>query len=292
VSQVLSFEAPAKLNLGLRVLGRRPDGYHLLQSLVVFLDLADRVELTPALAWKLRVQGAFAAAVTGDDNLALRAGKLLAAHATADIAGCTALAAEMALQKNIPVAAGLGGGSADAAAVLRGLNEIWRLELSTSRLQEIGAALGADLAVCLEGRPSMVGGIGERIEPRAMPQLSLVIANPGIALATKDVFARLRPPYADPVPAPEMLADAMAVATFSRALGNSLAAPAIELCPTVATLLADIEALQGCRLAQMSGSGATCFGLFDHDAAATSAAAALLAKRPGWFVRACRSRAA
>ncbi len=292
MSQAQSLEAPAKLNLGLRVLGRRPDGYHLLQSLVVFLDLADTIELTPALAWELRVQGPFAAAVAGDDNLALRAGKLLAAQATADIAGCTALAAEMTLHKNIPVAAGLGGGSADAAAVLHGLNGIWRLGLPTQHLQGIGASLGADLAVCLDGRPAMVGGIGEKIEALAVPRLALVIANPGIPLATRDVFARLRPPYADALPVPRMPADVMTVAMFSRALGNGLATPAIELCPTVAALLADIEALPRCRLAQMSGSGATCFGLFDDDAAATSAAAALQAKRPGWFVRACRSRAA
>jgi len=290
VPQAVSLEAPAKLNLGLRVLGRRADGYHLLQSLVVFLDLADRVDLAPALAWKLRVQGAFAAAVGGDDNLALRAGKLLAAQATADIAGCTALAAEISLHKNIPVAAGLGGGSADAAAVLHGLNEIWRLGLSLVRLQEMGALLGADLAVCLAGGSAMVGGIGEKIEPLALPSLSLVIANPGLPLATRDVFARLRPPYAEALPVPETLADVKAVTAFSRALGNSLAMPAIEICPTVAVLLADIEALPGCRLVQMSGSGATCFGVFDDDAAATSAAAALHAKRPGWFVRACRTR--
>lgn len=287
--QAASIRAPAKLNLGLRVLGRRPDGYHLLQSLVVFLDLADEIELAPALAWKLRLQGSFAGVIAGDDNLALRAGKALAAQATADIAGCTALAAEISLRKNIPVAAGLGGGSADAAAVLHGLNEVWQLGLSIERLQDIGASLGADVPVCLAGRPAMVGGIGELIQPAMVPPLRLVIANPGIALATKDVFARLRPPYQAALPAPAALDDAASVAAFAGALGNSLATPAIVLCPTIGTLLDDIQALEGCRLAQMSGSGATCFGLFDDEAAATHGAAALLAKRPRWFVRASRS---
>ena len=167
--QAVSLEAPAKLNLGLRVLGRQADGYHVLQSLVVFLDLADGIDLTPALGWKLRVQGAFAGAVGGDDNLALRAGKLLAAQATADIAGCTALAAEISLHKNIPVAAGLGGGSADAAAVLHGLNEIWRLGLSMPRLQEMGASLGADLSVCLAGGSAALGSATTPRQPAGGP---------------------------------------------------------------------------------------------------------------------------
>jgi 4-diphosphocytidyl-2-C-methyl-D-erythritol kinase len=290
VSQSIRREAPAKLNLGLRVLGRRSDGYHLLQSLVVFLDLADRIELAPALAWRLRTSGRFARALEGEDNLVLRAGRTLAQHATADLAGCSALAADIALEKNIPVAAGLGGGSADAAAVLNGLNEAWQLGLAMPRLQEIAASLGADLAVCLFGVPAMVGGIGERIAPISLPSLSLVVANPGIPLATKDVFKRLAPPYADELAVPRLASAGDAIA-FAHALGNSLAVPAIELCPTVAALLSDFAALQGCRLAQMSGSGASCFGVFDDDAAATRAANALQARRPGWFVRACRSLA-
>lgn len=290
MSQALSFEAPAKLNLGLRVLGRRQDGYHLLQSLVVFLDLADEVEIAPALTWKFRLQGNLSGLSPGDDNLALRAGKILAAHATADVAGCTALAADISLRKSIPVAAGLGGGSADAAAVLHGLNGIWRLGLSTARLQEIGAPLGADVAVCLDGKSAMVGGAGERIEALPLPTLSLVIANPGIPVATRDVFARLRPPYEDALPVPASLDDFAAVADFSRRLGNGLTSSSVELCPTIATLLEDMTALEGCTLAQMSGSGATCFGLFETEAMARSAATSLQARRSGWFVRACRTR--
>lgn len=288
MQEAIRHKAPAKLNLGLRVLGRRPDGYHLLQSLVAFLDLADEVEVAPALAWKLRIEGPFATALGGEDNLALRAGRLLASQATADIAGCTALAADIFLRKNIPVAAGLGGGSADAACLLHALNAAWALGLSTSRLQEIGATLGADVAMCLEGKSAMVGGVGERIAPLSLPPLFLVIVNPGIPLATADVFARLRPPYDAELALPA-LGDVAAVIDFSRRLGNSLTAPAIELCPTVTAVLEDIHAVEGCRLAQMSGSGATCFGVFDDEAAAKAGAAALQAKRPGWFVRASRS---
>ncbi len=289
MSPAVRLPAPAKLNLGLRVLGRRADSYHLLQSLVVFLDLADEIELVPALDWQLRLRGPFAAALAEGENLALKAGRRLAAQAMADIAGCAALAARMSLTKNIPVAAGLGGGSADAAAVLRGLNQAWRLDMPQERLGALGLSLGADVPVCLAGVAAMVSGIGEVIAPVAVPPLSLVVANPGIAVATREVFARLQPPYAEALALPAGFADAAAVADFSRALGNSLAAPAIGVCPTIAALLDDIAALDGCRLAQMSGSGATCFGLFATEAAARDAAARLQAKRPGWFVRACRS---
>ncbi|MGE0153935.1 MAG: 4-(cytidine 5'-diphospho)-2-C-methyl-D-erythritol kinase [Reyranellaceae bacterium] len=285
----IALKAPAKLNLGLRVLGRRADGYHLLQSLVVFLDLADEVTLAPALAWRLSLTGPFAAGLGAADNLALRAGRTLARHATEDLAGCAGLAADIVLAKHIPLAAGLGGGSADAAAVLRGLNELWRLHLPPQRLQEIAARLGADVPMCLAGVPAMAGGIGERIDPLPLPGLSLLLVNLGIPLATADVFARLAPPYAEALTPPEALRDVAAVAAFARALGNGLTAPAVALCPMVSAVLADIAAVPDCLLAQMSGSGTTCFGLFENDVAASAAAAHLRRARPSWFVRACRS---
>jgi 4-diphosphocytidyl-2-C-methyl-D-erythritol kinase len=288
VQQPIRHQAPAKLNLGLRVLGRRPDGYHLLQSLVVFLDLCDQIEVAPALTWRLQMSGRFAGDV-GEDNLVLRAGRLLADKATEDMAGCAPLAAEIRLEKNIPVAAGLGGGSSDAAAVLRSLNVVWKLFWNFDQVQQVAAPLGADLAVCLAVAPAMVGGIGELIELIEVPSLSLVIANPGIPLATKDVFTRLRPPYQEALPVPAAMHDQVSVVAFAGALGNGLTTPAIELCPTISALLSDIRALEGCRLAQMSGSGATCFGVFDDEAAAHAAATTLQAARPAWFVRACRS---
>lgn len=280
-------KAPAKLNLGLRVLGRRDDGYHLLQSLVVFLDLADEVEIVPALRWQVALTGPFSRQLAGEENIVLRAGRKLAERAMADAANCADLAAAISLTKNIPVAAGLGGGSADAAAVLRGLNDMWQLGLAAQELQELATPLGADIPMCLAGVAAMIGGGGEKISPLALPPLHLLIVNPGIPVATKDVFARLRPPYAEELPAPAAIADAAAVALFARDLGNSLAGPAIELCPTIAAVLDDIDALENCRLAQMSGSGASCFGLFDDRAVAEQAANALKAARPSWFVRAC-----
>jgi len=289
VDERLVLDAPAKLNLCLRIVGRRDDGYHLLQSIVTFVDLADRVWLGAAAGWRLRLSGPFASALAGEDNLALRAGRLLAAEATADIAGCATLAADVTIEKNIPVAAGLGGGSADAAAVLRGLDHLWGLKLSEERLREIAAPLGADLAVCLASVASAVSGTGDRLAQIALPPLALVLANPGIALATKDVFARLRPPYAAALEMPEVVSDLDGLVRIAREFGNGLTAPAIALCPTIATVLDDLAALDGSRLAQMSGSGASCFALFDDDEAAIAAAEELRRRRPAWLVRAVRA---
>ena len=285
----IALEAPAKLNLFLRVIGRRADGYHLLQSLVAFLDLRDRVELAPAPAWRVRVRGPFAAAVPAEDNLALRAGRLMADAAAGDVAGCAALAADIWVEKNIPVAAGLGGGSADAAAVLHGLSRMWGLGLPLAELQRIGARLGADLPACLAGSPALVTGIGESVEPVALAPLSLVLVNPGLPLSTAEVFSRLIPPYAEPLAMPEALASAADVVREAARFGNSLQAAAIALRPTIAAVLDEIAGIGGCLLAQMSGSGATCFGVFADEAAARAGADGLAARRPGWFVRACRS---
>ena len=287
----LVLEAPAKLNLCLRVIGRRADGYHLLQSLVVFLDLADRVALKPAVAWSMRMIGPFAAQLAGDDNLALRAGRLIADHAGHDTAACAPLAAAIEIDKNIPVAAGLGGGAAEAAAVLRGLASLWQLDLPPQRLRTLAAPLGADLAVCLGGSAARVGGVGEELAPLSLPALHLLLVNPGIAVATADVFGRLEPPYERPLEMPAALADTDAAIELARRFGNSLRAPAISLCPTIAQVLDELSALPSCRMAQMSGSGATCFGVFDDADETAAAAAALRFRRPAWFVRACRSLA-
>ncbi len=287
----LVLAAPAKLNLCLRVIGRRADGYHLLQSLVVFLDLADRVELRPAVAWSLHLRGPFGAKLAGQDNLALRAGRLIADHASKDTAACAPLAAAIDIDKQIPVAAGLGGGSADAAAVLRGLDRLWRFGLSPQEFSTLAAPLGADMAVCLGGAAARVGGIGEELAPLSLPSLHLLLVNPGIAVATADVFRRLAPPYEQKLEMPESLADTNAVVDVARRFGNSLAAAAISLCPTIAHVCEELSALPNCRLAQMSGSGATCFGLFDNAKDAMAAEGVLRARRPAWFVRACRSLA-
>lgn len=289
MSESLAIAAPAKVNLCLRVVGRRADGYHLLQSLVVFVDLCDRIDVVAAPVWRLTVRGPFAAAVPADDNLVVRAGRLLAGLAAEDVASCAALAASIALEKNIPVAAGLGGGSADAAAVLHALNRLWRLDLSLEALQAAAGRLGADLPACLAGHPAWVAGIGETVEAAPpLPDMALLLVNPGIPLATADVFRRLTPPYSLPATLPDSGGDLEALSAALEEIGNDLLGPARALCPTIGTVLADLRDLEHCLLAQMSGSGATCFGIFAGIEHASAAAAQMRARRPGWFVHPCR----
>ena len=263
--------APAKVNLYLHVTGRRADGYHLLDSLVVFGPAMDIVAAEPAAALSLAVEGPFGAGLAAEaDNLVLRA-----ARALADDAGI-ATGAALRLVKRLPVASGIGGGSADAAAALRLLDRLWGLGLPAARLAAIGARLGADIPVCLAARPLRMQGVGELLLPApALPECGLLLVNPGVALATPAVF-RARPPgFTAAASLPAGWADAVAMAGDLAALHNDLEAPAIGLCPPVAAVLAALRALPGCLLARMSGSGATCFGLFADSAGAAAAAAGL-----------------
>lgn len=257
--------APAKLNLTLHVTGRRADGYHLLDSLVVFLALGDVVTVSPG-PLALELTGPFAADLAADpDNLCLRAARL------------AGRAARISLEKNLPVASGIGGGSADAAAVLRALD---------ARPPGLGM-LGADLPVCLAGRPARMRGLGEILTPLPpLPALHVLLVNPGRGLSTPQVFKALR--HRDNAPMPDPLpdiSDAAALIDFLRDCRNDLEAPAIGLLPEIAACLGAIRD-RGARLARMSGSGATCFGLFASAAEARAARDRIARTNPGWWVAA------
>lgn len=272
-------QAPAKLNLSLRITGRRPDGYHELDSCVVFTELGDRLTVVLAERLGLEVVGPFAHALrVQPDNLVVRAASALAAHAgrTPNV--------RFVLEKRIPVAAGLGGGSADAAATLRALDRLWQLGLETSELVAIAVGLGADVPVCVLGRPARMRGIGERLEPIVLPTLELVLANPDRAVSTARVFAGLGPigpMAASPLPVPARRADLL---DWLRASGNDLEASARRLEPAIGHVLEAIGAQPGCQLARMTGSGATCFGVFEDEDAAGRGAAAVLRAHPRWWV--------
>ena len=276
--------APAKINLWLHVLGCRPDGYHLLDSLVVFADTGDEVAAAPADGLSLTVEGSFAASLpAADDNLVLRAARLLAAE-TGTTAG-----ARLVLTKRLPVASGIGGGSADAAAALEALARLWRLDPGAGRLAALGLQLGADVPVCLGGRPAFVGGIGESIVAAPpLPPVSLLLVNPGAALATAAVFrARTESGAAFGDAAPRWTSaptDAAALAARLAGTRNDLTDAACGLVPAIRAALAAIASLPGCLLARMSGSGATCFGLFGSMPAAEAGAAALAAAHPRWWI--------
>ena len=268
--------APAKLNLALHVTGRRANGYHDLDSLVVFAGVGDRVSALPAPALTLSVTGPEAAALAGEgDNLVLKAARVMAAGR----------GAALTLDKVLPVASGIGGGSADAAAALRALARLW--DCPTPDAAAV-MALGADVPVCLAGQPARMSGLGERLAPvPALPGgLAVVLVNPRIALATPAVFAALERrdnPAMEPMPG--AFRDAEALVVWLRRQRNDLEAPAIRLVPAIEAVLAALS-VAGARLVRMSGSGATCFGLHDSVAGAETAAKTIAAREPGWWVRA------
>jgi 4-diphosphocytidyl-2-C-methyl-D-erythritol kinase len=277
--------APAKVNLTLRVLGRRADGYHELESLVAFAGCGDRLTFSPGKKLALTLAGP-GAALAGDnaDNLVLKAARALAERVAGIGLGT------FHLDKHLPVAAGLGGGSADAAAALRLLARANGIAGDDARLHDAARATGADVPVCLDPRVRLMRGIGDVLSaPLALPLLQAVLVNPGVALATKAVFAGWSPAAASIVSRDVTAMAAITPDDFVQFLAteaNDLEASAMRLAPAVADGLAALRALAGCKLARMSGSGATCFGLFDTAAAAQSAADDLQGKFPHWWVRA------
>ena len=281
---LIAFAAPAKVNLYLHVTGRRPDGLHELDSLFVRVDAADRLSGEPAGGLSLDVRGPFAGALPTherDDNLVLKAARLLAAKT-----GVTS-GASLVLEKHLPVAAGIGGGSADAAAALGLLRQLWSLDIETACLADIAARLGADVPACLHREPLAVSGTGEAFQPAPrLPAAWLVLVNPGVELLTADVFAARTGGFGAPQPVVRRPAD---IGDLARELGfrrNDLEPAAIALAPVIADVLGDLAARPEILLARMSGSGATCFGLTASRDDADQAAASLLRAHPDWWVRA------
>ncbi len=274
--------APAKVNLYLHLTGRRADGYHLVDSLVAFPDIGDRVTARPASKLSLEVAGPEAASLAGegDDNLVLRAARMLAEHARIGAAG-----AALRLEKHLPVASGLGGGSSDAAAAMRALCALWQLAIDAASLAALGAQLGADVPACLHAGAALVNGIGERIEPAPhLPRAGIVLANPRRPLPTAAVFKARSGAFGATVerfgPMPR---DAAGLAGALARRRNDLTEAAIGLVPEIGEVLTALARLPGALIARMSGSGATCFALFVDRAAAESACAALAAAQPRWW---------
>lgn len=274
--------ARAKVNLSLRIAGRRPDGYHELESLVVFPDTGDRLTVDLAADLTLDVEGPFADGLTGEaDNLVLRAARALRAETGSN------KGAWITLDKWLPVASGIGGGSADAAAALNLLNELWEAGLDHEALARIALELGADVPVCLDAAPAFMTGIGERVARLpALPDFVLLLVNPGVAVPTGKVFARL-----DAAALTEGRGEAPppSFATLDELLQwlaghpNDLEAPAMEIAPAIGMVLRKLNTLPGALLARMSGSGATCFAIFSDRNDAQDALSILSADYPGWW---------
>jgi 4-diphosphocytidyl-2-C-methyl-D-erythritol kinase len=270
--------APAKVNLFLHVTGRRADGYHLLDSLAVFAGAGDALEVRADAGLSLVLRGPEAAALAAEpDNLVLRAARALAQAADIDPQ------AALVLEKTLPVASGIGGGSADAAAALRALDALWGLGWGEARLAAVAAPLGADIPACVASRPCRMGGIGDALAPAPrLPAFGLLLANPRVALPTPAVFAARHGAFSAHARLPEGWDDAHAMARDLALLGNDLETAAVALCPPVRDVLATLRGLPGCLLARMSGSGATCFAIVADPEAARQRATMLPAAWWRW----------
>jgi 4-diphosphocytidyl-2-C-methyl-D-erythritol kinase len=284
-------DARAKVNLTLRVVGRRVDGYHELESVVAFADCADRLSLTPGSDLKLETTGPLAQACgEAADNLVFKAARLLGERVPDLKCG------EFILDKVLPVAAGIGGGSADAAAALRLLARVNGLAFDDERLIEAARRTGADVPVCLNSRPCVMTGVGDSLLPLALPKLPCVMVNPRVPVATRDVFAalglrngELLVGAADVLQATAWPEQGASVEDWVEALaasGNDLEAPAIRIEPAIGEVLSALNASNGAWLARMSGSGATCFAIYENTAEAQRAAEQIKLGHPGWWVHA------
>ncbi len=273
-------QAHAKINLALHVTGQRADGYHLLDTLVTFTEAGDSLTFRPASRDRFTLSGRFAPALEGADgadNLVLRARDGLRA-----LLGEVAGPVHIHLEKNLPVSSGIGGGSADAAASLRGLMRLWDARPLAEALDRLALTLGADVPMCLVSRPLIARGIGEEIERIALPRLCLLLVNPLKPVSTPAIFRRLTTKDNPPLPAERALLQADPLG-FLTGLRNDLQPPAEEIEPAIPLVIAALRT-SGARLVRMSGSGATCFGLFDDRDTLQAAAAGLRKAHPDWFV--------
>ncbi|MDF2388854.1 4-(cytidine 5'-diphospho)-2-C-methyl-D-erythritol kinase [Nostoc ellipsosporum NOK] len=281
-----TWAAPAKINLALHVTGRRADGYHLIESLAVFTRFGDRIEITPADIDDFTVSGRYAPDVPLDEsNLVLKARDALRRAAGSG----TASPVSIKLEKNLPVASGVGGGSSDAAAVLRGLAEIWGLGLDGQALAGIGLSLGADVPMCLAARPLVARGIGDELS--VVPDFSalgLVLVNPGTPVSTADVFGALSRRDNEPLPPLPRSIDFHSLRNWLEVTRNDLEPAALAMQPAIGRALSWLDKA-GSGFSRMSGSGATCFGLFETGNVAKRAAAEIRNRQPDWFVAATRS---
>ncbi|MBN9251226.1 MAG: 4-(cytidine 5'-diphospho)-2-C-methyl-D-erythritol kinase [Mesorhizobium sp.] len=277
--------APAKVNLALHVTGRRPDGYHTIESLAVFTRFGDRLHLEPAAADAFSITGPFSPGLPDDQsNLVLRARDALRLASASNLSPVS-----IRLEKNLPVASGVGGGSSDAAAVLKALNQIWNCGLGQSELAEIARSLGADVPMCLSAKPLIATGIGDVVEPiSGFPALALVLVNPGVAVSTPEIFQRLERRDNEGLPPPPSRIHFHSLRNWLETTHNHLEPTARGIQPAIGEILKALDKA-GSGFSRMSGSGATCFGLFETGNVAKRAAVAIRARHPGWFVAATRS---
>lgn len=272
--------APAKINLYLHVSEKLENGYHALDSLIAFANVGDEITLTPAAEFSLHIDGPFAESIPADENnLAMKAAKLFT-DKTGKPLNC-----QMTLTKNLPASAGIGGGSADAAAALRALEQFWDIKLPKPDILAICNALGADVPVCYANRAARILGIGNVQDTRyALPTLHAVLINPLIPCPTGSIFKNFNEPFQTREPD---IAEGDAFLPFIKAQKNQLTPAAIQAVPDIEHILSALRSQKNCLFARMSGSGASCFGIFESEEDSTNAARAIESQNPHWWVRAC-----
>ena len=281
--------AAAKINLYLHVTGRLTSGeqvgYHTLESLVAFAAIGDVISVQPAETVSLKIDGPMSPGLHEgqEDNLVIRAATALAEYAN------ISAGAAITLKKHLPVASGIGGGSSDAAATLIALNALWELSVPSPELERLGLSLGADVPVCLRGRATMMTGVGERLAPiAALPDTHIVLVNPGVTLSTPAVFSALTLGSHEISALPSTFADVDELVEELKLRGNDLEYPALSLQPIIRDVTDVLMAGPDCMLARMSGSGATCFGMFADETAAVTCADQIMIDHPDWWVVATR----
>jgi 4-diphosphocytidyl-2-C-methyl-D-erythritol kinase len=278
----LIVHAPAKINLALHITGQRHDCYHVLESLIIFAQAGDVLTFTAAREDRLLFSGPFGAAFSGDasTNLVARARDALR-HIAGD-QPCPPVA--ITLAKNLPVASGIGGGSADAAATLKGLNSFWQLGFSLTELTRIGLTLGADVPMCVYGVPLIATGIGEVIEPATgLPELPMLLVNPGVAVSTPAIFKTLLLKNNPPLPSLPAFGSVHDFVIWLHTTRNDLEAPAVALCPEIQRVLTSLLT-SGALFARMSGSGATCFGIYESQVTADKAKQTIAEAHGEWWI--------
>lgn len=283
-----SIFAPAKINLMLHVLERKRDGYHKLDSLVAFADIGDIITIAPASEFSFSVDGAFANAFDAHERDQSEGSKNLVVRAARSLAQITgnSLDLHITLTKNIPIASGLGGGSADAAAVIHGLMDIWGVPRKAPFLPALLQNLGSDVPVCMDCTPTIMRGIGEILNPAPqLPEAAIVLVNPLKPCPTKDVFLENKIYHDGITEIPDDLHDVFFLAEFLKKQSNTLEIAAIKIVPEIKNIITALSLQDGNRLARMSGSGATCFGLFDTEESAQTAADHIRADNPDWWIK-------
>ncbi len=291
-ASTLTVIAPAKVNLYLHITGRRDDGYHLLDSLMVFADVADQITLHPASQFSFAIEGPYAKAFTAQDRDETPASRNLAVRAAHEGARFfnRKLDMRMTLTKNLPLSSGMGGGSADAAAVIWGLIRYWGLNVPPlSSLMPLLLSLGADVPVCYLCHSAHVRGMGEVLTPQELPEYAAVLVNPRQSCSTPEVFARYKEQGAAFQTLRDLpdLHDRADMLTFLQQQGNDLAAPAIDRLPVIEAVMKALHATSSVELVRMSGSGATVFALYPDYDAAEDAATQMQQQYPDWWVRSC-----